>query len=183
MKEQLIDSRKHVDARLKSSCQDLIQHVTTLLTDPVIKLLEKESRKDTTNPETKNVLGTAQEVAAVVSDALRLIKFKLPNIQQSLQLYLANRETECILFRPIKNNIVAIFTQFSQLLSVHYTSEELLLIACPLPEQVSIMLSSTSLSSTSKPTENVEIESSVQQQKGSIDQPEKTVEETKNSET
>lgn len=63
-----------------------------------------------------------------------------------MQLYLANRETECILFRPIKNNVVAAFTQLLQLISQHYTGEELMLIACPLPEQISLMLSSTSLS-------------------------------------
>lgn len=63
-----------------------------------------------------------------------------------MQLYLANRETECILFRPIKNNVVAAFTQLLQLISQHYTGDELMLIACPLPEQISLMLSSTSLS-------------------------------------
>lgn len=62
-----------------------------------------------------------------------------------MQLYLANKETECILFRPIKNNIVAAFTQLLQLLSNYYSPEELLLIACPMPEQISVMLSSTRL--------------------------------------
>lgn len=148
MKEQLIDSRKHVDAKLKSSCQRLIQHASFLLIEPIVKLLDKAKMSvtiDNKNTMKQQPFGEAQEIAAVVSEALRLIKFKLPNIQQSLQLYLANRETECILFRPIKNNIVAAFTHLSQLLSTNYTSEELLLIACPLPEQVSIMLSSSSL--------------------------------------
>ena len=62
-----------------------------------------------------------------------------------MQLYLANRETESILFRPIRNNVVAAFTQLSQLLSQFYTGDELMLIACPLPEQVSVMLSSSVL--------------------------------------
>lgn len=98
------------------------------------------------NSETaRERLGTPQEIAAIVGEALRLIKFKLPSIQQSMQLYLANKETECILFRPIKNNIVAAFTQLLQLLSNYYSPEELLLIACPMPEQISVMLSSTRL--------------------------------------
>ena len=148
MKEQLIDSRKHVDAKLKSSCQRLIQHASFLLIEPVVKLLDKAKgcvTIDNKNTMRQQPFGDAQEIAAVVSEALRLIKFKLPNIQQSLQLYLANRETECILFRPIKNNVVAAFTHLSQLLSTNYGTEELLLIACPLPEQISIMLSSSSL--------------------------------------
>lgn len=41
MKEQLIDSRKHVDAKLKYTCQQLIQHSTCRLIDPIVKLLDK----------------------------------------------------------------------------------------------------------------------------------------------
>ena len=149
MKEHLIDSRKHVDAKLKSTCQRLIQYSTNLLIEPVLKLLEKAKscvHQENMNPNKNQELGTAQDVAAAVSEALRLIKFKLPGLQQSMQLYLANRETECILFRPIKNNIVAAFTQLLQVLNSCYDSENLLLIACPLPEQISVMLSSSSLS-------------------------------------
>lgn len=142
MKEHLIDSRKHVDAKLKSTCQRLIQYSTNLLIEPVLKLLDKaKSAGENKNPE----LGTAQDVAASVSEAIRLIKFKLPGLQQSMQLYLANKETECILFRPIKNNIVAAFTQLLQILNTCYNSEDLMLIACPIPEQISVMLSSSSL--------------------------------------
>lgn len=149
MKEHLIDSRKHVDAKLKSTCQRLIQYSTNLLIEPVLKLLEKAKscvQQENTNPNQNQDLGPAQDVSAAVSEALRSIKFKLPGLQQSMQLYLANRETECILFRPIKNNVVAAFTQLLQILNTCYDSENLLLIACPLPEQVSVMLSSSSLS-------------------------------------
>ncbi|XP_011498696.1 PREDICTED: conserved oligomeric Golgi complex subunit 3 [Ceratosolen solmsi marchali] len=149
MKEQLIDSRKHVDAKLKFSCQRFIQHVTHQLIEPVLLLLEKT--KIPHQVSTPKSLGTAEVVANVVNDSVRLIKFKLPIIQQSMQLYLANRETESILFRPIKNSIVASFTQLSQLLSQLYTGDELMLIACPLPEQISLMLSSTTLA---RPTSN-----------------------------
>ncbi|XP_015609408.1 conserved oligomeric Golgi complex subunit 3 [Cephus cinctus] len=148
MKEQLIDSRKYVDAKLKYTCQRLIQNATYLLIEPLVKFLEEAKlyvNSDGTSSIRQKSFGNTQEIAAIVSEALRLIKFKLPGIQQSMQLYLANRETECILFRPIKNNIVAAFTQLSQLLSNNYNADELLLIGCPLPEQVSVMLSSTSL--------------------------------------
>ncbi|XP_050460951.1 conserved oligomeric Golgi complex subunit 3 [Cataglyphis hispanica] len=144
MKEQLIDSRKHVDAKLKFSCQRLIQHATYLLINPIIKLMEKDKLHDA-NSSPENALGSAKEVAAIVVDVLRIIKFKCPEIQQSMQLYLANKETEFILFKPIKNNICAAFTQLHQILNKYYNAEELLMIACPLPEQISVMLSSTTL--------------------------------------
>ncbi|EFN70102.1 Conserved oligomeric Golgi complex subunit 3 [Camponotus floridanus] len=144
MKEQLIDSRKHVDAKLKFTCQQLIQHATYLLISPIIKLLEKDRLHDV-NSSQENSLGNAKEVADIIVDVLRIIKFKCPEIQQSMQLYLANKETEFILFKPVKNNICAAFTQLHQILNKYYNAEELLLIACPLPEQISVMLSSTTL--------------------------------------
>ena len=166
MREQLIDSRKHVDAKLKLSCQRLIQHITRLLIEPILILLDKS--KIQLNPNAK-YLGPAEDVSAVVSEALRLIKFRLPSIQQSMQLYLANKETECILFRPVKNNIVAAFAQLLQLLSTHYTGDELLLIACPLPEQVSIMLSSSSLAQNKNNEFNEELK--LEQPFGTTDKP------------
>lgn len=144
MKEQLIDSRKHVDAKLRLTCQRLIQHATYSLIYPIIKLLEKEKLLDATSSQ-ENALGSAQEIATIVADVLRIIKFKCPEIQQSMQLYLANKETEFILFKPVKNNICAAFTQLHQILNKYYNAENLLLIACPLPEQISVMLSSTTL--------------------------------------
>lgn len=144
MKEQLIDSRKHVDAKLKLTCQRLIQHATYTLIYPIIKLLEKDKLHDA-SPGQGNTLGSAQNVATIVADVLRIIKFKCPEIQQSMQLYLANKETEFILFKPVKNNICAAFTQLHQALSKYYNAEDLLLIACPLPEQISVMLSSSTL--------------------------------------
>ncbi|XP_034186734.1 conserved oligomeric Golgi complex subunit 3 isoform X1 [Osmia lignaria lignaria] len=148
MKEQLIDSRKHVDNKLKYACQRLIQHATFSLIHPILKLQEKE--KSYVNASNQNIsqehaLGSAQDVAAAISEVLRIIKFKCPEIQQLMQLYLSNKETEFILFRPVKNNVCAAFTQLYQLLSKYYNSEELQLIACPLPEQISVMLSSSSL--------------------------------------
>lgn len=144
MKEQLIDSRKHVDAKLKFTCQRLIQYATYSLIGPIIILLEKDKWHDA-NPKEENPLGSAKEVADIIVDVLRVIKFKCPEIQQSMQLYLANKETEFILFKPVKNNICAAFTQLHQILNKYYNAEELLLIACPLPEQISVMLSSTTL--------------------------------------
>ncbi|XP_031843491.1 conserved oligomeric Golgi complex subunit 3 [Nomia melanderi] len=148
MKEQLIDSRKHVDNKLKYTCQRLIQHATFLLIHPILKLLDKEKLIVNTNNSDKpqgHSLGSPQEVAAIISDVLRIIKFKCPEIQQLMQLYLSNKETEFILFRPIKNNVCAAFTQLYQILGKYYNAEELLLIACPLPEQISVILSSSSL--------------------------------------
>lgn len=148
MKEHLIDSRKQIDSKLKISCQRFIEHSTNLLIQPAMILLEKEKTlgDGQSKESAQHIIGNAQDVAAIIEEVLRLIKFKLPLIQQSMQLYLSNKETEFILYKPIKNSITAIFVQLHQLLTRCYSVEELLLIGCPVPEQISVMLSATSLS-------------------------------------
>ena len=45
---------------------------------------------------------TPEKVRDVVTEAYRNVKTKLPAVHRSMSLYLANRETESILFKPIK---------------------------------------------------------------------------------
>lgn len=74
------------------------------------------------------------------------MKTKIPEVQRSMQLYLANRETEFILFRPIKNNIINAFMQIDQILAKGgYSTDDQLQIACPSPEQINILICSVSL--------------------------------------
>ncbi|RZC32038.1 conserved oligomeric Golgi complex subunit 3 [Asbolus verrucosus] len=90
--------------------------------------------------------GKAKFVADIMSEALKNMKLKIPDIQRSMQLYLANRETEFILFRPIKNNVINVFVLVEQtLITAGYSSEELLQIACPSPEQINVLICSVSL--------------------------------------
>ena len=45
---------------------------------------------------------TPEKVHDVAMETYRNIKTRLPGVQRSMSLYLANRDTEAILFRPIK---------------------------------------------------------------------------------
>lgn len=45
---------------------------------------------------------TPEKVHDVAMETYRNIKTRLPGLQRSMSLYLANRDTEAILFRPIK---------------------------------------------------------------------------------
>lgn len=46
-----------------------------------------------------------EQIAAILLETQRLIKANLSPLQRSMQLYLANKETEFILFRPIRVSI------------------------------------------------------------------------------
>lgn len=82
------------------------------------------------------------------------MKKKMTETQASMRLYLANKDTETILFKPIRLNIQvadktvkipyrrvqAVFSQLQLLLWEHYSTEDRAMINAPTPEQVSLLL-------------------------------------------
>ncbi|GBP13312.1 Conserved oligomeric Golgi complex subunit 3 [Eumeta japonica] len=151
VREHLLDSRKEVDRQLKNCCEIFIKNATEILVGPLIEFIEKTK---TVNPEQLRSEAWAQpeQAARVVQDAQRRVRTHLAPLQRSMQLYLANKETEFILFRPIRNNVVGYFIQMEQILTNSgYSYEDTLIIGCPTPEQMSVFISSASLISHSEP--------------------------------
>ncbi|KAM3959001.1 conserved oligomeric Golgi complex subunit 3 [Aphomia sociella] len=152
VKEHLLDSRKEVDRQLKACCETFIKDATEILAGPLISYIEKAQAFSPIEQLKTQPWATPEETAKVVKEAQRRIKTHLAPLQRSMQLYLANKETEFILFRPIRNNVVGYFVQIEQTLSnAGYTYEDTLIVACPTPEQVSVFISSASLISHSEP--------------------------------
>ena len=52
---------------------------------------------------------SAERLHEVVAETYRLLKTHKPPIQRSMALYLANRDTEYILFKPIKVRFITCF--------------------------------------------------------------------------
>lgn len=147
VREQWLDSRKDVDRQLKSSCEAFIADATNSITGSLTAFIDKAQSVISSGETVRNQLwASPTEVNTLVQETTRNIKTKLPLIQRSMQLYLANRDTEFILYRPIKNNIVGALSRLQHLLSSNgYSADDRLLIGCLTPEQVSILLSSASL--------------------------------------
>ncbi|XP_026278796.2 conserved oligomeric Golgi complex subunit 3 [Frankliniella occidentalis] len=156
VREQLIDSRRDVDLRLKTTCEKFIASATSALVGPLQHLLaqvqsflkmkteEGDKLKDVKLRQQQFALPEA--IGSVVRETQKLMKTVLPALQRSMQLYLANKDTEAILYRPIKNNVVSHFAILQQhLISEGYSAEDMMVVACPTPEQVQVMLSSASL--------------------------------------
>lgn len=152
VKEHLLDSRKEVDRQLKSCCEMFIRHATEILSGPLLTFVEKVQAFTPADQIRSQPWASPEEMAVVVKEAQRLIKAHLASLQRSMQLYLANKETEFILFRPIRNNVVGYFVQIEQLLTNGgYSYEDALLVACPTHEQISVFISSASLISHNEP--------------------------------
>ena len=73
------------------------------------------------------------------------MKKVIPIIQQKMSLYLANKETEFILYKPIRVNILEVFSRFSKLTEENFDDQDLVVIACPNLDVLTITLSSISL--------------------------------------
>ncbi|XP_053672062.1 conserved oligomeric Golgi complex subunit 3 [Anopheles nili] len=175
VREQLLDSRKDVDRQLKMICETFIRDASKQLVGPVLMFIEaaqnhlrnhSEGSKastggavagTTTSPEGGQSSGMAlrmapfaapQQISSIIQECLRNIKSKLAGLQRSMQLYLANKDTEFILFRPIRNNIIGAFVKLEQILMLNaYTKDDLTIVSCPSAEQISVLLSSVNLAS------------------------------------
>ena len=71
-----------------------------------------------------------------------------------MQLYLANNETEFILFRPVRSNILTCFVSLVTTLRSEYSMDQQTIIGCPTQEQLAAILASVMLTQTvkSRPT-------------------------------
>ncbi|EDW78166.1 uncharacterized protein Dwil_GK24854 [Drosophila willistoni] len=159
IKEHLLDSRKEVDRQLKTVCEQYIKDAVNMLVSPLITFLDKAQAllSSTTAPETpkanyalrQSPWASPQQISSIIQEAQRLIKAKLAVLQRAMQLYLSNRDTEFIIFRPIRNNIIQSFVKLEQLLTTNgYSSDDMIISSCPSAEQVSILLSSASILAT-----------------------------------
>ncbi|KAK6618142.1 hypothetical protein RUM44_002592 [Polyplax serrata] len=156
VKELTVDSRKEVDKQLKITCVSFIDHSSRLLASSLINFIEKtnvflqmatEKTDGQPDPVLRNQpFASPEQIGAAVQDCQRQIKTKLSQLQRLMQLYLANRETELILYRPIKNNIISKFQTVQNLVMKNgYSDEDRIIMALPTHEQILVLLSTSSL--------------------------------------
>lgn len=108
-----MDSRKDVDRQLKISCEQFIKDATKQLVGPIITFIENaqnllKQAPTSQQPAASNMVlrqtpwASPQQISPFIQESIRNIKSKLSSIQRSMQLYLSNKDTEFILFRPIR---------------------------------------------------------------------------------
>ena len=128
VQENMLDSKKDVDRRLKTVCEQFISDTSHIILGSVTQFnsrvstfismrQDKQSAKLSSQPWADTNLVTSS-----VADTIRLIKqhvtiifnivnittstmLQVPAIQRKMQIYLANNETEFILFRPVNIEI------------------------------------------------------------------------------
>ncbi|ETE71564.1 Conserved oligomeric Golgi complex subunit 3, partial [Ophiophagus hannah] len=150
IREHYIDSKKDVDRHLKLACEQFIQQQTQQLVEPLQEFLSKVSALTAVASQRGPKYNLSQQPWAqpvkindLVSSTYKRIKTKLPSTLQSMSLYLSNKDTEFILFKPVRNNIQQVFQKLHAILKEEFSNEDLQIIACPSMEQVNLLLSVT----------------------------------------
>ncbi|KAM5181537.1 conserved oligomeric Golgi complex subunit 3 isoform 2-T2 [Mantella aurantiaca] len=148
IKEHYIDSKKDVDRHLKAACEQFIQQQSKIFVEPLEDFITKVTALKTMANQGGPKYSLSQQPWAqpvkindLVSSTYKTIKTKLPVTLRSLSLYLANKDTEFILFKPVRSNIQQVFQKIHMLLKEEFSSEDLQIIACPSMEQVNLLLS------------------------------------------
>ncbi|KAG8137740.1 hypothetical protein E2320_004948 [Naja naja] len=150
IREHYIDSKKDVDRHLKLACEQFIQQQTQQLVEPLQEFLSKVSALTAVASQRGPKYNLSQQPWAqpvkindLVSSTYKRIKTKLPSTLQSMSLYLSNKDTEFILFKPVRNNVQQVFQKLHAVLKEEFSNEDLQIIACPSMEQVNLLLSVT----------------------------------------
>ncbi|KAK2152577.1 hypothetical protein LSH36_325g04065 [Paralvinella palmiformis] len=149
--ETFLDSKKEVDNQLKRTCEDFIHYISDYLVGPLQDFLNKASvvlhmmEEDNSNVSLRSQpFATAEKLHDVIAETYKNLKNRKPIVQKSMALYLSNKDTEYILFKPVKCNVQQSFQQLHILLSEHYTEEDQQIIAAPTLEQINLLLASSS---------------------------------------
>jgi hypothetical protein len=141
-----------VDVQLKAVCEKFIAEMSSLLIAPVRHFLSKcevifqVAEKDGLDPA--NILhqqpfAEADAMHKVVVEGKKLLKTKVPNLHKSLAVYLANEETEHILFRPVKANVLQAYDALEKMAVRYYQASDQLIISAPTQGEVSLMMALT----------------------------------------
>uniref|UniRef100_A0A8C9G7G2 Conserved oligomeric Golgi complex subunit 3 n=1 Tax=Pavo cristatus TaxID=9049 RepID=A0A8C9G7G2_PAVCR len=127
IREHYIDSKKDVDRHLKAACEQFIQQQTKQFIEQLEEFMTKVQAW---------VQLAEAKINDMVSSTYKTIKTKLQSTLRSMSLYLSNKDTEFILFKPVRNNIQQMFQKLHALLKEEFSNEDLQIIACPSMEQI-----------------------------------------------
>eukprot|EP00106_Octopus_bimaculoides_P007522 XP_014774964.1 PREDICTED: conserved oligomeric Golgi complex subunit 3-like isoform X2 [Octopus bimaculoides] len=149
--EHFVDSKKDVDSELKKNCEEFIHHISEYFTEPLKSFLSKatvitDMKKEEGVPKVSlrnQPFATPEKLHDIVAESYKNLKSRLPLVQRSMSLYLANKDTEYILFKPVKVSVQQTYQQLAQLLNLEYTEEDKQIVACPSIEQINLLLSSS----------------------------------------
>ena len=81
-----------------------------------------------------------EKLQDIIAENYKEIRKKLPLINNSMSLYLGNKDVELITLKRIKNNMQQTYMDMNQIVAKNYNEEDQQIVACPTPEQISLWM-------------------------------------------
>ncbi|XP_015790918.1 conserved oligomeric Golgi complex subunit 3 [Tetranychus urticae] len=126
--DHVLDPQKIVDTEIKSICEKFISSSANNMLLPIkshLELLRRCIKTPSTN------LPTIEEINKVLKELTSHLESTNSSIRKSMSLYLANPDTENILFKPIKNKVLKQLDEFRKTVLSAYDKDKHLLIELP----------------------------------------------------
>ncbi|CAI5704959.1 unnamed protein product [Peronospora farinosa] len=130
IQETTADVKKKLEHELKKSCTCFIEIVLQQLAGPLLTLMKQVAHVQHTQKATaldfrQCAFAAPTEVNNVLVDVSHQLRDTLPDILQTIHLYLRNSSTETILFKPVQRNLLAAVESLNSLMEQIYTRDEL----------------------------------------------------------
>ncbi|KAG6957253.1 hypothetical protein JG688_00011049 [Phytophthora aleatoria] len=130
IQETTADVKKELEQELKESCTAFIEIVLQQLAQPLLALMKQiaqvqQSQKATALDFRQCAFTAPNEVNNVLASVSHQLRETLPEILQTIHLYLRNASTETILFKPVQRNLLDAVENLNSLMEQTYTREEL----------------------------------------------------------
>ncbi|KAL4124251.1 hypothetical protein PRIC2_010088 [Phytophthora ramorum] len=130
IQETTADVKKELEQELKKSCTGFIEIVLQQLGQSLLALMKQiahvqQTQKATALDFRQCAFTAPTEVNNVLSSVSHQLRGTLPEILQTIHLYLRNASTETILFKPVQRNLLDAVENLNSLMEQTYTREEL----------------------------------------------------------
>ncbi|KAE9350252.1 hypothetical protein PF008_g6534 [Phytophthora fragariae] len=130
IQETTADVKKDLEQELKRSCTAFIEIVLQQLAQPLLALMKQiahvqQTQKATALDFRQCAFTAPTEVSNVLASVSHQLRETLPNILQTIHLYLRNASTETILFKPLQRNLLDAVENLNSLMEQTYTRDEL----------------------------------------------------------
>ncbi|CAH0474032.1 unnamed protein product [Peronospora belbahrii] len=130
IQETTADVKKKLEQELKKSCTSFIETVLQQLAGPLLALIKQiahvqQTQKATALDFRQCAFTSPFEVSNILSGVSHQLREMLPEMLQTIRLYLHNSSTETILFKPVQRNLLAAVESLNTLMEQIYTYEEL----------------------------------------------------------
>ena len=129
--EKVVDSQKAVDNKIKNTCEEFIDKTSTLILGSFTEILNLAKAFSNLQELRTHAAFSIDNISKRLKDDLQKFESNLQTVQRSMALYLANRDTEAILFRPIKLKLQQKYEELKTFIKQNYNEVEQELLMLP----------------------------------------------------